>query len=235
MTKVAIERGLFEGIEVRHDKIPFSHLQYADDTIFIGEWGLENIDSLQNLCGCFELASGLKVNYHKSFMYGIGVNSSDLDVVASRVGCQVGQFPFTYLSLPIGSKMKKLKDWSVVIEKFKSKLSGWRIRSMSYGGRLGEADSGSKIHWVKWDNVITSYGNGGLNIGPLKSKNLALLGKWGWRKTIGNGESTYFLHNLWIGGSKLKERFSRLYCLEAEKNCLTKDRISGNNMSGTAA
>ncbi|XP_071728717.1 uncharacterized protein [Rutidosis leptorrhynchoides] len=35
--------------------------------------------------------------------------------------------------------------------------------------------------WVKWDSILLSYGAGGLNIGSLKAKNLALLGKWWWR------------------------------------------------------
>ncbi|XP_071700410.1 uncharacterized mitochondrial protein AtMg00310-like [Rutidosis leptorrhynchoides] len=39
----------------------------------------------------------------------------------------------------------------------------------------------SKIPWVKWDKVVSSYEFGGLNFGLLKSKNLALLGKWWWR------------------------------------------------------
>ncbi|XP_071692610.1 uncharacterized protein [Rutidosis leptorrhynchoides] len=35
--------------------------------------------------------------------------------------------------------------------------------------------------WVKWDSIMLPYGVGGLNIGSLKAKNLALLGKWWWR------------------------------------------------------
>ena len=35
--------------------------------------------------------------------------------------------------------------------------------------------------WVKWERVISSFEDGGLNIGSLKVKNLALLGKWWWR------------------------------------------------------
>ena len=35
--------------------------------------------------------------------------------------------------------------------------------------------------WVKWESIISSYGAGGLNIGSLRGKNWALLGKWWWR------------------------------------------------------
>ncbi|XP_071704421.1 uncharacterized protein [Rutidosis leptorrhynchoides] len=60
LVKSALDKGLFKGIEVRDDKIHVSHLQYADDTIFMAEYSRSNARSLQNLLKCFELASGLK-------------------------------------------------------------------------------------------------------------------------------------------------------------------------------
>ncbi|XP_071704786.1 uncharacterized protein [Rutidosis leptorrhynchoides] len=141
----------------------------------------------------------------------------EVDLVANHLGCLRGEFPFTYLGLPIGSKMKKLNDWSPVIDKFNSRLSGWRMRSLSFEGRLvliksvlnslplyyfslyraspcvikllervrrsffwGGSGEGNNISWVSWENVINYFGNGGLNLGSLKAKNLALLGKWWW-------------------------------------------------------
>ncbi|XP_071729064.1 uncharacterized protein [Rutidosis leptorrhynchoides] len=35
--------------------------------------------------------------------------------------------------------------------------------------------------WVKWDESLLPYDEGGLNIGSLRGENLALLGKWFWR------------------------------------------------------
>ena len=46
---------------------------------------------------------------------------------------------------------------------------------------LGGPGQSKKMSWVKWDNVISSYGLGGLNIGSLRAKNWALMGKWWWR------------------------------------------------------
>ncbi|XP_071705284.1 uncharacterized protein [Rutidosis leptorrhynchoides] len=50
-------------------------------------------------------------------------------------------------------------------------------RIFFWGGSIDN----SKISWVKWDNVLLPYKGGGLNIGSLKAKNIALLGKWCWR------------------------------------------------------
>ncbi|XP_071688561.1 uncharacterized protein [Rutidosis leptorrhynchoides] len=130
---------------------------------------------------------------------------------------------------------------------------------------------------------------GGLNIGSLKAKNLALLGKWRWRfktetnafwvkiirsiygsdggllvegdslhsspiglwnniiasgvamnelqvpfthsfiKTIGDGDSTSFWQEHWIGSDKLCKLFPRLYRLELNQFATVKDRCSRIN------
>ncbi|XP_071695652.1 uncharacterized protein [Rutidosis leptorrhynchoides] len=218
LVKSALDRGLYEGIKVGRDNVTVSHLQYADDTIFVGAWNRENAHSLQNLLKCFELVSGLKVNFHKSFLYGIGVGENSIRNMAQGLNCQVGALPFTYLGLPIGANMRKSHSWNPVIDKIKARLSSWKMRKLSFGGRLvliksilsslplyffslfrapasvlkllesvrrvffwGGSDSGPKLSWVKWVNVVCSYELGGLNIGLLKHKNLALLGKWWWR------------------------------------------------------
>ncbi|XP_071739297.1 uncharacterized mitochondrial protein AtMg01250-like [Rutidosis leptorrhynchoides] len=73
LAKKATESGLLKGVEIGSDKILVSHLQYADDTLFIGEWGRQNFNNLMKLLNCFERVSGLKINYHKSQIFGIGV------------------------------------------------------------------------------------------------------------------------------------------------------------------
>ncbi|XP_071699670.1 uncharacterized protein [Rutidosis leptorrhynchoides] len=45
----------------------------------------------------------------------------------------------------------------------------------------GGSGSESKMSWVKWESILMSYGDGGLNIRSLKAKNRALVGKWWWR------------------------------------------------------
>ncbi|XP_071708911.1 uncharacterized protein [Rutidosis leptorrhynchoides] len=186
MAKLAIEKNLFKGIEIWNEKIVVSHLQYADDTIFLGEWSKLNIEHLQNLLKCFELASGLKVNFQKSCMYGVGVSTNELNAVANSFGCQAGQFPFTYLGIPIGSKMKKAKDWSVVIDKFKSK---------------------------SLDDLGVPFSNS-------------------FAKSIGDGSSTSFWSDTWLGNISFCDRFPRLFRLEAAKDVTVKQRV-GNSGDST--
>ncbi|GKD73006.1 hypothetical protein Tco_1331288, partial [Tanacetum coccineum] len=41
-----VEKGIFRGVKVGTNQVTVSHLQYADDTIFFGEWNKENAKSL---------------------------------------------------------------------------------------------------------------------------------------------------------------------------------------------
>ncbi|XP_071728521.1 uncharacterized protein [Rutidosis leptorrhynchoides] len=79
---------------------------------------------------------GLKVNFNKSCVFGVGVSNAEVDVMASWLGCMSGSFPILYLGLPIGANMAKAKEWEPVFLKFGKKLADWKARSMSYGGRL---------------------------------------------------------------------------------------------------
>ncbi|GJY76103.1 putative RNA-directed DNA polymerase [Tanacetum coccineum] len=67
-----------------------------------GRSGVENAKALMCVLKCFEEVSGLKVNFNKSKLYGIGVNSSDRDEMARWMRCSVGEFPF---GLPIGERI----------------------------------------------------------------------------------------------------------------------------------
>ncbi|XP_071718111.1 uncharacterized protein [Rutidosis leptorrhynchoides] len=177
-------------VEVRKDKIGITHLQYADDTMFFVSWNKRNVKNLMKILKCFELASGLHVNFQKSTIYGVGVSNEVVQSIAQRFNCQVCNLPFTYLGIPIGSSMKKFEDWKPIIERFNNRLSDWKARAISFGGRelervrknffWGGGTFDRKVAWVKWVNVCLPFEKGGLNIGSLDSKNLALLGKWRW-------------------------------------------------------
>ncbi|XP_071713312.1 uncharacterized protein [Rutidosis leptorrhynchoides] len=136
IAKVAVQANLFARVEVGQDKVPISHLQYADDTIFFGKWSVNNIVNLMKLLKCFELSSGLKINYHKSSLFGVGLEHSEVIHSARLIGCKVVSFPCIYLGLPVGAKMSKKINWKPVIDKFEKRLADWKARAMSFGGRL---------------------------------------------------------------------------------------------------
>ncbi|GKD33247.1 RNA-directed DNA polymerase, eukaryota [Tanacetum coccineum] len=103
-----IDRGMFTPITVGdNNQVPISHLFYADDAMFIGKWTCENVNALMLMLHCFFLASGLKINVQKSSISGIGVRPSN-----------------------------RISLWDVVVNKVTSKLSTWKAKTLSVGGRL---------------------------------------------------------------------------------------------------
>ena len=87
------------------------------------------------LLQCFHRVSGLKLNLHKSNLYGVGVNYDDVGSLATLTGCKSQSFPFIYLGLPVGINMSRLKGWDPILAKFKNRLSKWKASMLSLGGR----------------------------------------------------------------------------------------------------
>nr|GEV16948.1 putative ribonuclease H protein At1g65750 family [Tanacetum cinerariifolium] len=132
----AVEKGIFKGVVVGDNNVMISHLQYADDTILFKEWNKENAKSLMCILKCFKEVSMLKVNYNKSKIYGIRVNEEELEEMVRYMRCGFGEFLFTYLGLPIGEKMRRIKHWGLVVEKIKKRLADWKDKTMSFRGYL---------------------------------------------------------------------------------------------------
>lgn len=77
MMNTMVEQGMFTPYTVAaHGNVDISHLLFADDTLLAGvkSWG--NIHILKSVLMLFEFVSGLKVNFHKSMLYGVNVASS---------------------------------------------------------------------------------------------------------------------------------------------------------------
>ncbi|GJY53364.1 RNA-directed DNA polymerase, eukaryota, reverse transcriptase zinc-binding domain protein [Tanacetum coccineum] len=132
----AVGNGLISGININNSSINISHLFFADDVIITTGWNARDLENIIRVLHVFYLASGLKINIHKSNIYGIGVNEDEVYNMASNAGCIAGNIPFNYLGLPIGSNMKSIASWKILIDRFRSRLSTWKASLLSIGGRL---------------------------------------------------------------------------------------------------
>ncbi|GKC62766.1 hypothetical protein Tco_1095364 [Tanacetum coccineum] len=113
-----------------------SHLQFADDAFTLGYWSLENAKNLCRVLRCFQLSSGLKVNFLKNKLFGIGVTNVEVHNLTSILKLQPSSLLCTYIGLPLGANMNKDVNWRHIIEKFLKKLTSWKAKTLSYGGRL---------------------------------------------------------------------------------------------------
>ncbi|XP_071713330.1 uncharacterized protein [Rutidosis leptorrhynchoides] len=163
LAKAAVRNTMFEGVEIGVEKIPISHLQYADDTIFFARG--------------VGLPIGAKISKEVSWKSVIDKFEKRLADWRARsvsfggrltlVKSVLNSFPLYFFSL--------FRAPQCVLKKLECVR-----RSFFWGG----SGNNAKISWVKWDEVILSFEEGGLNLGSLKNNNLALIGKWRWRFKI---------------------------------------------------
>ncbi|GJV01122.1 putative RNA-directed DNA polymerase, eukaryota, reverse transcriptase zinc-binding domain protein [Tanacetum coccineum] len=109
----ACNKGFYKGLFLADNNTNISLLQYADDTLFFGDWSNLNAKHLIHILKCFELSSGLKVNISKSRLVGIGVSSSDVESLVAALGCSHEIIPFIYLGLPVGKRMRYYDGWNM--------------------------------------------------------------------------------------------------------------------------
>ncbi|GJZ74981.1 hypothetical protein Tco_0639446 [Tanacetum coccineum] len=104
--------------------------------MFVGQWCDDNINTLVHVLECFFRASGLSINMSKSKIMGVNVGDDKIKVAASKLGCLILNTPFTYLGTKVGGNMSRVQAWTEIIDKVKSRLSNWKLKSLSIGGRL---------------------------------------------------------------------------------------------------
>ncbi|GAU12294.1 hypothetical protein TSUD_142030 [Trifolium subterraneum] len=66
----------------------------------------------------------------------VNIPDSWLNDVAPVLRCRVGKVPFLYLGLPIGGNPLRLIFLAPVVTRIKKRLSRWKSRFLSFGGRL---------------------------------------------------------------------------------------------------
>ncbi|GJR22881.1 RNA-directed DNA polymerase, eukaryota, reverse transcriptase zinc-binding domain protein [Tanacetum coccineum] len=166
-----------------------SHLMYADDIIFFGDWSWVNAHNLISMLRCFFLISGLKINIHKSHVLGVGVTDDEVSHMANIIGCGATNLPLKYLGVPllsVGGRLSLIKSvlgnlptyymsiylMSVSIRK--------KLESMRNNFFIGGDPDEKKMTWVKWDRCLASRKDGGLSVESIFGLNIELLFKWVW-------------------------------------------------------
>ncbi|GJX23303.1 reverse transcriptase domain, reverse transcriptase zinc-binding domain protein [Tanacetum coccineum] len=243
----ASHSGLFHGIKVGSSNITLLHIFYADDVIITTDWNHRDMDNIIRVLQVFYLGSGLKINIHKSNVYGVGVSDNKVHSMATYIGCSPGSFPFTYLGLPIGANTNLTVSWNVLLDRFDARLSKWKANLLFIGGCL-----------ILIKYVLRSLGIYYFSIFKVSDSVLKILEKkrasffWGGSKDVrklawvkwpiilashvkdsirfrvGCGTSTRFWKDLCTGNSPLYLRYNRLFRLEQDKECFISDRCRDN-------
>jgi len=136
LVRQALGMNVLRGIKVGRNSIECCLLQFADDTLFMCEDSFSNIFAIKAILRCYEILFGLKVNFHKSKLVGISVDSYALSTYAKTLNCNTMRLAFKYLGVEVGGNPRKKQFWEPVIKKIESKLSSWKGRFSSMAGRI---------------------------------------------------------------------------------------------------
>nr|GEW55474.1 RNA-directed DNA polymerase, eukaryota [Tanacetum cinerariifolium] len=119
-----------------YDSVRWDYLLDVLEAFGFGEWFDANLKGIVNILQCFFLASGLKINIHRSQLLGVGIPRSIVMQAASSIGCGVMHNQFCHLGVMVGECMSRHQAWDDTVLKLRSRLSNWNVKTLSIGGRL---------------------------------------------------------------------------------------------------
>jgi hypothetical protein len=77
---------------------------------------------LKALLRVFEMASGLKVNFFKSYLIGVNIDGEFMYIACYFLNFKRGGIPFNYLGLRVGANGRKFSTWDPLVEKVERRL-----------------------------------------------------------------------------------------------------------------
>nr|GEY90244.1 RNA-directed DNA polymerase, eukaryota [Tanacetum cinerariifolium] len=162
---------MFMGVSIGSN-LHLSHLFYAGDVVFLGQWSDSNISTIIKVLKCFFCASDLSINMHKSKLMGIAVDDDIVNQAAHSIGCLQLKPPFSYLgSTPI-----------YYMSLFKVPSQVLKMMEFIYSRFFNGIDiMEKKLSFISWNKVLASKDRGGLGVSSFFAMNRALMFKWVWR------------------------------------------------------
>ncbi|KAK3219657.1 hypothetical protein Dsin_013627 [Dipteronia sinensis] len=132
----AAELELIKGEDFGGKDVHITHLQFADDTILFIKPEMEYVMNIKRIFKCFELASGLKVNFHKFGVARVGYKVHMNSLWATALKCKAVSLPISYLGFPLGARPGSKVFWNTLVEKIETRLAPWKRRFLSKSGKL---------------------------------------------------------------------------------------------------
>ncbi|GJY19606.1 hypothetical protein Tco_0391097 [Tanacetum coccineum] len=106
------------------------------DAVFMGQWSSSKIYTIIQVLECFYHALGLHIHMNKSMLMGISVANGIVDQTANEIGCKTLKAHFSYLGLKVGGLMSRIQSWNDIINNLTTRLSKWKMKTLSIGGCL---------------------------------------------------------------------------------------------------
>ncbi|GJT31926.1 RNA-directed DNA polymerase, eukaryota [Tanacetum coccineum] len=157
-----------------------------------------------------------------------------VDLAAREVGCSTFSHPFTHLGVKVGGGMSRIKSWDEVLCKVSSRLSKWKLKTLSIGGRLTLIKSvlssiplyHMSIFKVPMEvlHSMESIRRNFINGIDGSERKLVLIS---WKKVLASKK----YGGLGVSNDMaLKHRYPRLYALELSKYISVSEKLSSDSL-----
>ncbi|KAK3229173.1 hypothetical protein Dsin_001054 [Dipteronia sinensis] len=181
----AADLNMLRGVVFGNNEVHISHLQFADDIILFLQPNMDYLFNARRILKCFELVSGLRINFHKSCVVTVGRKGRGEEDWAACFKCKSASLHITYLGLPLGANFYALASWKLLIRRVENRLTPCKRKFINNSGHLvlikGDGVEKRKLYLANWSTVCKSKVHEGLRIGRILDKNRSLLTKWLWR------------------------------------------------------
>jgi len=91
---------------------------------------------IKSILRCFEIASGLKVNFHKTKLGSIGMQNRMIERFSIMLNCMTMNIPFLYLGIKVRANHRTKVFWNDMIINIRKRLSKLKGRHLSFAGRV---------------------------------------------------------------------------------------------------
>ena len=157
-------------------------IQYVDDTILVLPADQAQAETIKRILQDYASSIGLHINFHKSTLMTVNTAVDATERLAEVFGCKVGEMPFTYLGMPMGTAKPTVSDLMPLVASVERRLST----------AASLLDLGSKLTLV--NSVVTSlaiYAMCSIRLPPKILEHLDKLRRYClWAKETDDGQKT---------------------------------------------
>lgn len=128
--------GNITGIKIARGSPVITHLFFADDSLIFFKANKDNVQTVKRCLYDYEKASGQLINFDKSAItFSKNTPQLNIDLVKTCLKIQICQGHDLYLGLPTFSIHSKRLQFGYLRDKISKKLSCWKNKFFSEGGR----------------------------------------------------------------------------------------------------